>query len=271
MPRTPALIALLFGLLLAPAAQAWTAFGHRLVAELAYERLAPQTRAQVDALLALEPGADIGSIASWPDEIRDRPDYRHTGPFHYVNYRDGSCRYVASRDCPGGACINAALPRYLATLGDAARPPAERLEALKFVVHLVGDIHQPMHAGNRDDRGGNRFQINLKGEGSNLHAVWDYHILASAGLGLADYRARLVPQVAQAPTQPMEIEAWSRESCELLDTAQVYPARPGNLPKGYLERQRPQVEARIALAAARLAMLLDSTLGGAPELAPEAE
>lgn len=253
------------GLLMATPVQAWSAFGHRLVGLLAQEQLSPQARAEVDALLALEPGVDLGTIAAWADEVRDQPEYRFTAPFHYVNFRDGSCDYVPARDCANGDCIIGALERYTRVLGDAARPSAERLEALKFLVHFTGDVHQPMHAGNRDDRGGNRFQVRVAGEGSNLHAVWDYHLLQSAGLKMKPYRERLAPQVAAIEVEPMDFVMWAESSCALLEASAIYPARPGRLPAGYLDTHRPLAEARVVLAAARLAALIERTLVPKPE------
>ena len=242
-------------------AQAWSAFGHRLIALLAQEQLSESTRTQVDALLALEPGADMGTIAAWPDEIRQLPGYEQTGPFHYVNIKDAGCHYVATRDCPDGACIVAALPHYLQILGDRTQPETVRLDALKFVVHLVGDVHQPLHAGNRDDRGGNQFQINLNGEPTNLHAVWDYHVLRSADLDLTDYRQRLAPRVAGASIGSMQVVDWAQVSCALIDRKSLYPKRPGKLPVHYLEQKRPIAEAQIVLAAAHLAAVLEQALG----------
>ncbi|MCX7556025.1 S1/P1 nuclease [Xanthomonadaceae bacterium JHOS43] len=266
-----AVVALWVGLLMTTPAQAWSAFGHRLVALLAQDQLSPQTRSQVDALLALEPGADLGTIAAWADEIRDRPEYRFTATFHYVNFRDGSCHYDAARDCANGGCIVDALERYTRVLGDAGRTPSERLEALKFVVHFTGDIHQPMHAGNRDDRGGNRFQVRVGDEGSNLHSVWDYHLLQSAGLNMAAYRERLAPQVTTTDIVPMEFTTWAESSCRLLDNAGTYPARPGKLPSGYLDEFRPLAESRVVLASARLVAVLERTLAPASAAVVEAE
>ena len=271
MRNAVAVLVMWMGLLAAMPAQAWSGFGHRLVGLLAQEQVTPATHAKLDALLALEPGADLGTIAAWADEIRDQPVWRFTAPFHYVNFRDGSCNFDAARDCAQGQCIIAALERYTQVLGDASRPATERLEALKFVVHFAGDIHQPMHAGNRDDRGGNRVQINIDGEGTNLHAVWDYHLLQSAGLKMKKYRAQLAPQVAAADIAPMDFTAWAESSCGLLDSAAVYPPRAGRLPDGYLERQRPVAESRVVLAAARLAALLDHTLAAVPQTPPVAE
>ena len=242
-------------------AQAWAAFGHRLVALLAQEQLSDSTRTQVDALLAQEAGADLGTIAAWPDEIRQRPGYERTGPFHYVNIKDAGCHYVATRDCPDGACIVTALPRYLQTLGDRSQLSSLRLEALKFVVHLVGDVHQPLHAGNRDDRGGNEFQINLNGEATNLHAVWDYHVLRSAELGLSAYRRRLRPRLATASIGSLDVGEWAQASCALIDHQSLYPKRPGKLPAAYLDHKRPIAEQQIVLAAARLAAVLEQALG----------
>lgn len=252
------------GWLVATPAQAWSAFGHRLVAVLAQDQLSDPARAQLDALLAQEPGADIGTIASWPDEIRAQPGYEHTGPYHYVNFKDGSCQYVAARDCAGDACVIEALPKYEAVLADRRRPDAQRLIALKFVVHLVGDVHQPFHAGNRDDRGGNQFQVRVGKQGTNLHGVWDYHVLDSAGLKLKAYRQRLQPRVAAtlaAPTDATNVVDWAEASCALLDSENLYPKRPGNLPKGYMEQKRPLAEAQIVAAAARLALILEKALG----------
>src|SRR5690606_5001505 len=129
-----------------------------------------------------------------------------------------------------------AITRFTAVLGDRSRPRAERLEALKFVVHFVGDVHQPLHAGHRDDRGGNRFQVNLRGEGTNLHAVWDHHLLASARLGLEAYADRLQAGERESPStlftpsgySPAYATAWAELSCSRTDHG-LYPAKPGKL------------------------------------------
>ena len=271
MQRFLVLAAVLLALSWSTTAHAWAAFGHRLVALLAYDHLSPAAKGEVDALLALEPGADMGTIASWADEVRRTPGYEDTGPLHYVNFPDRSCSYAPARDCTGGACVVGALERYSAALEDRALPGEKRLEALKFVVHFAGDIHQPMHAGNRGDRGGNQFQVRIGEEGTNLHAVWDYHLLKSAGLRLEQYRRELAPRVAATETSPLDAATWAEASCALLDSAAVYPPRAGRLPGGYLERQRPLAESRVVLAAARLAALLDRALATAPQAPVVAE
>jgi len=122
-----------------------------LIAAEAQQLLTPAARAEVDRLLALEPGATLASISTWADETRSPG----TASWHYVNFpRDAGCAYEAPRDCPGDACVVGAIARQEAVLTSTAAD-AEKLVALKYLVHFVGDVHQPLHAGYADDKGGN--------------------------------------------------------------------------------------------------------------------
>src|SRR5690606_5820756 len=121
--------------------------------------------------------------------------------------------FVEPSVCPNGDCVAGAIAAQQAILADRSRPDAERAQALKFIVHFVGDAHQPMHAGFGDDRGGNSYQIQLRartardgGEGTNLHRVWDYHVLRSAGLvgdAYADALDARRGEFAAAPLAPV--------------------------------------------------------------------
>lgn len=243
---------------------AWSEFGHQLVGELAERQLSETARVQIAELLRDEPDTTLASIAAWPDTVRDLPQYKATSPLHYVNIHDAACRYDAARDCADGRCIVAAIPLYAAQLADPSLPPEQRAEALKFLVHFVGDVHQPLHAGNRADKGGNEFQINLGGEGTNLHSVWDYHILRSAKLDLATYADRLDARRREAPGLANgDAAAWAMESCSMLASRAIYPDKPGKLDPSYLVRTRPDVESRVIQASERLATLLEQALGAA--------
>jgi len=265
-------------LLLAPSrpAQAWSALGHRLVGDLAERHLQPDTRRAVQAVLAGEPQPSLAGIADWADQLRDRdPGYfRRTARWHYVNLGP-DCRYEPQRDCPDGECVVAAIATQRAVLADRHGNRARRRDALKFLVHLVADVHQPLHAGGRGDKGGNRFQVSLSTDlappvfardrsaggviGTNLHAIWDYYLLATPRVSEASYAGRLDalpwPPVARDVSGPA---AWAVESCRVASAA--YPARHA-MDRAYLDAQRPQAEQRIRLAAYRLARLLDTTLG----------
>lgn len=280
--RRPAFIAslIVLTLLLASPVGAWSALGHRLVGELAQRHLSPAARAEVATLLAGEPVPTLAGVASWADGIRDAdPErFRQTTRWHYVNFPAGACDYVAERDCPGGNCVIGAIEAQRRILADRSQPREARRDALKFLVHLVGDVHQPMHAGNRNDKGGNTFQVSLATElkpeayardkyvdgvqGTNLHSVWDYYVLGGAGLDLDDYADRLDRQ----PWPPaidrgtaLRPAAWAGESCRLLDSQELYPAQH-KMDHRYLDRMRPLAEQRVRQAAYRLASLLNDTL-----------
>ncbi|MBZ0087112.1 MAG: S1/P1 nuclease [Thermomonas sp.] len=263
---------------------AWSALGHQLVGELAQRRLNPKTAAEVAVLLKGEPDPSLAGVATWADALRstDPELFRATSRWHYINASGGGCGFDLARDCPDGNCAVAALERETAILGDRSQPLEARRDALKWVVHLVGDLHQPLHANSRTDAGGNRFQISLRTsiqpedyarrqyvdgvQGTNLHSVWDFYILANRKLDLAAYANALAgePQapferLAQTATTPLQ---WAEESCRLTEQPGLYP--PDNKHKmtsHYLEQMRPLAEQRVEIAAIRLADLLNRTLG----------
>lgn len=286
MSRRPKIALALALIALVPvAAFAWSALGHRLVGALAQAKLNPKAAAEVAALLQGEPDPTLAGVATWADELRttDPERFRATSRWHYINAVGGGCNFDLARDCPDGNCAVGALQRETAILGDPSQPLAERRDALKWVVHLVGDLHQPLHANSRTDRGGNQFQISLRTsiqpegfalkqyvngvQGTNLHSVWDFYILANRKLDLNAYVAAL--QAAPSPTAATEARAsdaplqWAEESCKLTETAGLYP--PDNkhtMTSHYLEQMRPLAEQRIQIGAIRLADLLNKTLGG---------
>lgn len=270
--------------LLPVAGFAWSALGHQLVGALAQRRLDPKAAAAVAELLKGESDPTLAGVATWADGLRatDPERFRATSRWHYINARDGGCDFDLARDCPDGNCAVGALNRQLAILDDRSQPLAARRDALKFVVHLVGDLHQPLHANSRTDAGGNRFQISLRTpiqpedyarkqyvdgvQGTNLHAVWDFYILASRKLDLAAYTDALAQQ-PQAPIEKLAHAAdtplqWAEESCRISQTPGLYP--PDNkhkMTQHYLEQMRPLAEQRVEVAAVRLADLLNRTLG----------
>lgn len=247
---------------LAPGALAWSGKGHRAIAELAEQQLSADTRHTVSGLLADEPSAALASIASWADEVRDQQAWRHTGRWHFINFPRGECRYVAERDCPEGRCIVAALEAQRAILRDRAAERARRVEALKFVVHFVGDIHQPLHAGYGFDRGGNDTQIRFNRMGSNLHALWDGLLIDSLELEFPALLQRLAeqPLPAAGAVGAGSAARWAEQSCALIESSRIYPEKRF-IDRAYVERTRPAAEAQLRLAAARLAAVLEADLG----------
>lgn len=263
-PRARALLAL--ALLLAPApALAWSEAGHRIVGEIAEERLSPAARRLVKELLGSRPLSDP-DVATWADEARSRS----TAAWHYVNIPSSAEGYLASRDCPRKGCAVSAIDRFASQLRDADDPRAAA-EALRWLVHLVADLHQPMHAGEGRDRGGNDtwVRIGRRWQPVSVHRLWDRQVVdplvrrgdpLRVGRALA---ATIAPGDAAAWAGELSPAAWATESHLLARSIyrelQAFPMSHGRilLPASYPESQRPRVEAALARAGVRLAALLD--------------
>lgn len=254
--------------------------GHRIIGDLAQLRLGEATRARIGELLEGEREPDLGGVAAWADALRqeDPARFRVSSRWHFINAAGGGCAFDERRDCAGGDCIIAAINAQRRILADLSLPRPQRRDALKFLVHFVGDLHQPLHAGSREDRGGNGFQVSLRrgGEGggggaggsrrgetgTNLHTVWDSHVLASSGLTRAQYVLKLrdvLPREA-GPVDESAPMLWARESCALVESRGLYPATHV-IGADYLDAHRALAEQRVALAAVRLAALLEEVLG----------
>lgn len=248
-----AAVVLLVGLGVQVSAWAWNGHGHRLVARLAEAELTPKTQAAIQALLALKPGATLESVSTWADEHRNPT----TASWHYVNFPRGDCHYVSERDCPDGKCIVSALTRQIEVLASDA-PPEKRLLALKYVVHLAADIHQPLHAGFGDDRGGNSYQLQALGKGTNLHALWDTGLALLVHDSL-DLERRLSARMHGEMANTMSAASMAQESCRIASSESFYP--PRNVSASYIEQYVPVVEQQLRWAARRLAALLNAALG----------
>jgi nuclease S1 len=247
----------------APAATAprWGERGHRVVAELAWRLLSPAARSRAEGLLGGESPAEV---STWADDVR--PARRETAPWHYVNIPIWEAQYDADRHCPEGNCVVAAIHRFAGVLGDAGRPDAERAEALRFLVHFVGDLHQPLHAGDRGDRGGNDVRVTVDGRERNLHSVWDGDMVNRLADSAPALSARLEARLLALPADTLAAwqaggsEAWAMES-QALSRERVYRLpRDGVLERRYFEANAEAVEQQLLRAAVRLAALLEAQL-----------
>ena len=233
--------ALLLATSLATPAWGWGCDGHRIVALIAWARLDEPTRAAATALLARHPvppenrGCRVPSrnaladVAMWADAIREHePD---TAPWHYVEVPRDARRSELNRNCRNGACVTRAIARQRDVLRSDA-PGEERARALRFLVHLVADVHQPLHVTGNGDKGGNCAPVTYLGDAPrtsggdrwipNLHAVWDVDlvstVLARAHATPSEYadalRHRLADDVARWQRAPIAIDDWAWETHE---------------------------------------------------------
>jgi hypothetical protein len=235
--------------LLVSTAHAWGTQGHQVVADLAYAQLTTKAKTEVDRLLALEPGATLASISTWADETRNKT----TAPWHYVNFPRDTCAYDAARDCPDGQCVVGAIDKQLAILASNASDE-KRLNALRYVVHLVADVHQPLHAGYADDRGGNTYQVQAFGRGTNLHALWDTGLIENTGMDTSAMTTKLMGSPVTSGS--LDAAHAAEASCRIVGTAGFYPGR--KVGAGYVERFTPVMERQLRLAGARLARILEA-------------
>ena len=153
---------------------AWGPEGHRLVARIAEQELTDKAKARIAEIIGH--GHSIAETASWPDEIR--PSRPETAPWHFVDIPLSARHLDMARDCPKGQCIAASLENFEAVLKDPQATPEHRKEALLFVVHFVGDLHQPLHCVDNHDKGGNDVKVVFHDHATNLHSVWDSGLLS---------------------------------------------------------------------------------------------
>jgi hypothetical protein len=255
-----------FALSLASVGQAfaWGSEGHRIVAEIAEQYLEPATAKQVRELLAIENETTLADVSNWADQIRGQR--RNTAPWHFVDIPIGAAGYDAERDCPRGACVVAKIDEFTEQLRDRNLQPRERLEALKFLVHFVGDVHQPLHAADNDDRGGNEVRVEFRGHRTNLHAVWDTAILAPTVRGderaYAVELARRIRRADLARWGGGTAVDWANDSHAIAGRV-IYgelPNEPGALQATYERRALPVVNEQLEKAGVRLASILNTIL-----------
>jgi hypothetical protein len=231
---------------------------HRIVAEIAEQFLAPRTAEHLQALLALDNEASLAAVSTWADEIGEQR--RATARWHYVYIPLGAVAYDPARDCGGGACIVMKLEQYTAVLRDKAAAPRDRLEALKFVVGFMCDIHQPLHAADNGDRGGTRLGIIFDGRRMTLRQLWDDEILSDAGVArtVAVDLAGSVSSSDRRAWQSGSAADWANESHALAKGfVYRYLPRNGELPSSYQSGAELLELDRLKHAGVRLAWVLN--------------
>jgi hypothetical protein len=259
----PAIASLLIVTLLAGPASAWGRLGHRVAGKVAEDRLTPAARAAVQALL--EPGESLADVSTWADE--HRRDHPETSTWHYVNVPITEPVYHHKFSHPkGGVVIK--IDDFRAILADPTKPRLERQQALKFLAHFVEDMHQPVHVGHRNDKGGNDLQVRWFDQGSNLHRVWDSGLLEKSNRTEAQWvsaiESSITPELAAAWSKGTPSE-WANESLDLARLAYKNPPDNAELKNGaklgqpYVEAYLPLAERRVAQAGVRLAMILNET------------
>lgn len=238
----------------------WGVTGHRTIGRIAANHLSPEASAAVRELLGNE---TLAEASTWADEVRSQPDYKHTGPWHYINLPLGLTEPAFEKAVKGMAQENvySALLQQEQVLGSTASSKEQKIEALKFIVHFIGDLHQPMHVSREEDKGGNTIQVNYAGVGTNLHALWDSKLLDH--LGLDDQQlAQKVDQVSAAQVTAWQSDPlikWIWESYEISSKlyAEIDAMNGRSIDDSYYQAHIQIVQQRIEMAGVRLAGVLN--------------
>ena len=275
-----AALALLFA---APVAAYWE-YGHETVAKIAWQQMRPETRRAVARLLRQgrlldTPTCPVGTIEQaslWADCIKPLDErFAYAFSWHYQNV-DICQPFDLKAPCKDGHCVSAQIERQARLLADPAVPQREKLMALAFLVHFVGDLHQPMHAGDHGDLGGNKVAANygLIGGRTNLHSIWDGWLaeraITTPPAGAANLLAALSPE-RRAAIGGGSVEDWSREMWDkardlayqtiIGDPCGDAPTERPTLTEAQVQALIPAVRENVLEGGIRLARLLDDALG----------
>jgi hypothetical protein len=236
--------------------------GHLIAGRAAAPLLCPRAAAEVARLGG---GEDLGELGLWADRIRSDEAYAHAAPWHYVNVPDGAS--IDDHVTPPEGDILWAIGHFRERLGDEGLDDRERGEALRFLVHFVVDLHQPLHVGRAEDRGGNAVSVIYEGETINLHGFWDTQAVAlarqdveRAGIPLAAHLSRVAGAAATTMVDDslLDHEIWAAESLAYRSTVYSFGTAGRELSAEYLDEAAGLTRFRLELAAARLAATLNS-------------
>ena len=254
-----------FLLLALPAAAfAWDTDGHRVVGVDALPMLDSSAHAVVVEILGSDSDQAIEKACSWPDTVRETPQWEWSARLHYVNIPRSAQHYQRERDCAEGMCVTEAIIKYANELSRLELSAERRWQAFAWLCHLTGDLHQPLHAAYRDDRGGNEVEVEYRGKPYNLHQLWD-SVVIDDRLGSADSWTRPYPDSSwsQVPAtwSPQEVVSWTNESHAL---AGGYSYPPGRvIDEQFADQSWLIIRQQWQKASSRLARILNATVGEA--------
>ncbi len=236
---------------------AWGPNGHRIVGEIAFRHLSDEAKKNIKVVLGNE---SLAMVGTYMDFIRSNDRYRHMGPWHYCTIPDNKTYEEASSPEEGDAYVT--IERLLKELESKKFTDEDELLALKMLVHLVGDIHQPLHVGNGEDRGGNDVKLEFFWERSNLHRVWDEGIIDQQKLSFTEYANWI-----DFPTKK-QLQKWQKDTLmEWVMESKEHRKQAYDLPENkkinyqYIYKNIDLVNLRLLQAGVRLAGVLNKIYG----------
>ncbi|HKK25660.1 MAG TPA: S1/P1 nuclease [Gracilimonas sp.] len=235
----------------------WGQIGHRTTGDIAEQYLTPQAAKEVKRVLGHE---SLAQVSTWMDEVRSDDSYDYMTTWHYVTIPERETYATSEKEEDGD--IIWALRKVVSELKEGGLTPKQEAENLKILVHLVGDIHQPLHVGNGTDRGGNDVKLQWFWENSNLHRVWDSEMIDDKQLSFTELSDFVNSASAEQirDWQSASIIDWANESQSLLPRVYDIP-EDKELSYEYAYKNWSTVEVRLLKAGIRLAGIINDIYG----------
>jgi hypothetical protein len=258
------IFSLVLGLITVQPLHAWKLYGHGAIGILAMDHTDETARKQLADIVGSTNDERMYQLCNWPDEVEDQPEWLWAAPQHYVSIPRTEESYDRQRDCPEGLCLTEAAKKYASELADSRLSKERREQAFAWLCHLIGDLHQPLHCGFADDRGGNLVDVIFAGETIDLHHFWDRNLIEKRSESVSD----LVTKVRQEASckgdvssvwSPHDIDQWTSESHQLAATIS-YPSA-AEINDTFEEQSWKHIQQGLDLAAKRLATILNAILG----------
>jgi hypothetical protein len=246
-------------LIIAVALISWGNLGHRAIGKIAENHLSDKAKAGVKNLLGSQ---TLPDVANWADEIRSNPAYKYTGPWHYANVPAGLNfeQFSNTIKTMPEDNIYKMIMRCMIDLSNAGTSKTKKVVALKYLVHLVGDAHQPMHVSHAEDRGGNSIAITFKGAQDNLHAFWDSGLIEHQGYKYEKmatvYDTATPEQIAKWQSDPIMLWLW--ESYQIAEILYKEAAENPAFDEQYYNDHMETLQNRIEKGGIRLAGLINN-------------
>lgn len=237
----------------------WGQTGHRVTGEIAEQHLSKKAKRAIAKILD---GQGLALVSTFGDDIKSDPQYREYGPWHYVNIDKGETEYSEEDANPAGDIVFG-IRKCIAVLEDEDAGKEEKAFHLKMLVHLVGDLHQPFHAGRSEDKGGNDIQVRWFNQGSNIHRVWDSQMIEGFNMSYTELamNAADLSKKEQKEIAKGELLDWMYESKELSDRVYATVETGDKLSYAYAYEWFPVVREQLQKGGLRLAKVLNEIYG----------
>ena len=235
---------------------AWGKTGHRVTGAIAQEHLSRSAKNEISRILGVE---DLAEASTWADFMRSSPDEfwtKEASPYHYVTIPKGMSYNDVGAPTEGDAIT--ALRKFKAILQDEDASLEDKKLALRFTVHIIGDLHQPLHAGNGTDKGGNDFKMTFFWEQTNLHRVWDSGLIEQEELSyteMSDWLSRKITKQNIRDWSDTNPVVWAEESAVIRES--IYPQGDAEEAWGYVYNHRDTLRRRLSQGGVRISAYLN--------------